>query len=92
MTGKITFRTDGESHDMKISSWQRSNVSPSTKLTVEETRQMTEHNPLKTAREALEAAPIIGLWEDAEAFKVRQDNWLETKYREALAALETNDD
>ena len=42
--------------------------------------------------EALEAAPIIGLWEDAEAFRVRQDNWLETKYRDALAALETVND
>ncbi len=42
--------------------------------------------------EALEAAPIIGLWEDAEAFKVRQDNWLETKYRDALAALEKTND
>lgn len=49
---------------------------------------MTEHNPLKIVRKALEAAPIIGLWEDAEAFKVRQDNWLESKYRDALAALE----
>ena len=47
----------------------------------------TEQKALALAREALEAAPIIGLWEDAEAFKVRQDNWLETKYRDALAAL-----
>jgi len=48
-----------------------------------------EQKALALVLEALEAAPIIGLWEDAEAFKVRQDNWLETKYRDALAALET---
>ena len=48
-----------------------------------------EQKALALARDALEAAPIIGLWEDAAAFKVRQDNWLETKYRDALAALET---
>ena len=51
-----------------------------------------EQKALALARDALEAAPIIGLWEDAAAFKVRQDNWLETKYRDALAALETNGD
>ncbi|MES2783005.1 MAG: hypothetical protein V4657_09430 [Pseudomonadota bacterium] len=39
-------------------------------------------------REALEAAPIIGLWEDAASFKVRQDNWLNGPYREALATTE----
>jgi hypothetical protein len=52
----------------------------------------TQAREVERLREALEAAPIIGLWEDAEAFKVRQDNWLETKYRDALSALEKNDD
>ena len=35
-------------------------------------------------REALEAAPIINLWESKEDFRRRQDGWLKTKYRAAL--------
>jgi hypothetical protein len=35
-------------------------------------------------REALMAAPIIGAREGQVAFKSRQDEWLKTKYREAL--------
>lgn len=35
-------------------------------------------------REALEAAPIIGRDEAAEAFRVRQDAWLNGQYRAAL--------
>lgn len=35
-------------------------------------------------REALEAAPIITLWERKEDFRRRQDGWLKTKYRAAL--------
>lgn len=37
MTGKIKFTIGGESHEVKIDSWQRSNVSPSIELTVERT-------------------------------------------------------
>jgi hypothetical protein len=39
---------------------------------------------IERLREALEAAPIIGLREGLVAFKFRQDEWLKTKYREAL--------
>lgn len=35
-------------------------------------------------REALEAAPLINLWESKEDFRRRQDGWLKTKYRAAL--------
>jgi hypothetical protein len=35
-------------------------------------------------RKALEEAPIIGLREGLVAFRFRQDEWLKTKYREAL--------
>lgn len=44
-------------------------------------RQLTQDNAL---REALEAAPIISLWESKEDFRRRQDGWLKTKYRAAL--------
>ena len=44
-------------------------------------RQLTQDNAL---REALEAAPIINLWESKEDFRRRQDGWLKTKYRAAL--------
>jgi hypothetical protein len=39
---------------------------------------------LKIAREALEAAPLIGATESAESFKARQDAWLNGQYRAAL--------
>ena len=44
-------------------------------------RQLTQDNAL---RDALEAAPIINLWESKEDFRRRQDGWLKTKYRAAL--------
>ena len=44
-----------------------------------------EHvNEAERLREALEAAPIISLWESKEDFRRRQDGWLKTKYRAAL--------
>jgi hypothetical protein len=39
---------------------------------------------LKIARDALEAAPLIGATESAESFKARQDAWLNGQYRAAL--------
>jgi len=42
---------------------------------------------LAVAREALENAPIIGRREGPEEFKARQDEWLKTEYRNALAQL-----
>jgi hypothetical protein len=47
-------------------------------------RQPTQTDALKIAREALEAAPLIGATESAESFKARQDAWLNGQYRAAL--------
>ena len=44
-------------------------------------RQLMQDNAL---RDALEAAPLIHLWESKEDFRRRQDGWLKTKYRAAL--------
>jgi hypothetical protein len=41
----MKFTIAGESHEMKIDSWQRSNVSPSIELTVERTMIETQHCP-----------------------------------------------
>ena len=41
----MKFTIGGESHEMKIDSWQRSNVSPSIELTVERTMIKTQHCP-----------------------------------------------
>ena len=47
-------------------------------------RQPTQTDALRMAREALEAAPLIGATESAESFKARQDAWLNGQYRAAL--------
>ena len=52
-------------------------------ITAWNTRQ-PETDALKIAREALEAAPLIGATESAESFKTRQDAWLNGPYRTAL--------
>lgn len=41
-------------------------------------------NEAERLRDALEAAPIISLWESKWDFRSRQDGWLKTKYRAAL--------
>jgi hypothetical protein len=48
------------------------------------TRRQPQTDALKIARDALEAAPLIGATESAESFKARQDAWLNGQYRAAL--------
>ena len=48
------------------------------------TLRQPQTDALKIAREALEAAPLIGATESAESFKARQDAWLNGQYRAAL--------
>ena len=48
----MKFTIGGESHETKIDSWQRSNVSPSIELTVERT-MTTEQKALALVREVL---------------------------------------
>jgi hypothetical protein len=47
----MKFTIGGESHEIKMASWQRSNVSPSMKLTVERTMTDIEQKALALANE-----------------------------------------
>ena len=57
---------------------------------------MSQHCPnceaqaaeIERLREALLSCPLIARYETAEKFRERQDDWLATTYREALAGKE----